>query len=269
MTTETDEQAGAGVGEAAGCAGDAISVRIDAKGLHYRELNERIHQEIQRGVTNFDLANVNGQRYIGAGLNDRITITIHGVPGNDLAAFMNGAELIVRGNVQDGVGNTMNAGRVIIHGDSGDILGHSMRGGKIFVRGYAGYRCGIHMKAFQDRYPVLVIGETAGDYLGEYMAGGVLIVLGLDTDRSLPVGDFIGTGMHGGAIYLRGDRPEDYRLGAEVGVSEPTDEDWATVSREIADFGTVFGVDPTQCKREEFWKLTPFSSRPYGNLYAY
>ena len=86
-------------------------MRIDANGIHYRELNERIHGALQHGERAFDLDNIRGQRSIGAGLNNGARITIHGVPGNDLGAFMNGAILTVNGNGQDGVGNTMNAGK--------------------------------------------------------------------------------------------------------------------------------------------------------------
>mgnify|MGYP002508363490 CR=1 FL=1 len=43
----------------------------------------------------------------------------------------------------------------------------------------AGYRAGIHMKAYKDKVPVMVIGGTAGSFLGEYQAGGVIVVLGL------------------------------------------------------------------------------------------
>lgn len=34
-----------------------------------------------------------------------------------------------------------------------------MRGGRIYVRGDAGYRTGIHMKAYEDKTPVMIIGR--------------------------------------------------------------------------------------------------------------
>ena len=69
-----------------------------------------------------------------------------------------------------GIGNTMNDGRVIVHGNSTDITGYSMRGGKIFIQGEVGYRVGIHMKAYKEKQPLIVIGGKAGDFFGEYMA---------------------------------------------------------------------------------------------------
>lgn len=41
-----------------------------------------------------------------------VLIEIEGVPGEDLAAFMDGPRIIVHNNAQDGVGNTMNSGQV-------------------------------------------------------------------------------------------------------------------------------------------------------------
>ena len=77
----------------------------------------------------------------------------------------------------------MNDGEIVVHGHAGDLTGHSMRGGKIFVKDYVGYRVGIHMKEYQRKIPTIVIGETAGDFLAEYMAGGVIVILGLNPQR--------------------------------------------------------------------------------------
>jgi len=66
------------------------------------------------------------------------------------------------------------------------------------------------MKQYKEKKPVIVIGGTAGSFLGEYLAGGIIIVLGLNSEDTVPVGDFCGTGMHGGKIYLRCSRlPQD------------------------------------------------------------
>lgn len=83
-----------------------------------------------------------GQRFLSAGISDK-HITINGIPGNALGAYLNGAEIILHGNAQDAVGDTMNEGRIIIHGNVGDTAGYAMRGSKIFVKGNADYRTGI------------------------------------------------------------------------------------------------------------------------------
>jgi len=244
-------------------------VKIDAYGLNHRELNIKLRDAVSNGAHRIELKNVYGQRYIGTDLNKPVEIEIFGVPGNDLGAFMDGPRIIVRGNAQDGCGNTMNNGEIIVHGHAGDVIGLSARGGKIFVREDVGYRAGIHMKEYQDKKPVLVIGGTAQDFFGEYMAGGVVILLGLNLKEGEPhKAKFIGTGMHGGVIYLRGS-VEEYQLGKEVGVAELDKKDLETLQKYVGEFACHFGYDADEILKPRFSKLFPRWLRPYGRLYAY
>ena len=215
------------------------------------------------------MTNVYGQRYIGTDLDKPVQIDIYGTPGNDLGAFMNGPKIVVHGNAQDGCGNTMNEGEIIVHGHAGDIIGLSARGGRIFVRDGVGYRAGIHMKEYEEKKPVIVIGGTAQDFLGEYMAGGVLVLLGLDLAEGEHYrAKFIGTGMHGGVIYLRGS-VEDYQLGKEVGVAEPEAADYEVLRRHVGAFAAYFDYNADEILKHRFIKLYPRFLRPYGRLYAY
>ncbi len=62
------------------------------------------------------------------------------------------------------------------------------------------------MREYRDRRPYLIIGGRVDDYLGEYMAGGVIMVLGLDSLNKCNiqlVGNHVGSGMVGGRIYIR------------------------------------------------------------------
>ncbi len=246
-----------------------IMLEINAKGLGYKELNKKIREVAAKGGKEVALKNVNGQRYIGDGIKAKTTITIEGVPGNDLGAFMDGLEIIVKNNAQDGVGNTMNSGKIVVHGNAGDVLGYGMRGGRIFVRGCVGYRAGIHMKSFGENKPVIVVGERSGDFLGEYMAGGVIVLLGLkgDKDREL-TGDYVGTGMHGGVIYVRG-AVDKTLLGKEVEAAELSGEDNVFLEKVLREYCDDFGLDYGKLMEPEFIKLYPHSSRPYGRLYTY
>ena len=128
-------------------------MNVEAKGLDYRALNEAIRAAGPACRINGCL----GQRFIGAGMSGR-QVEIHGIPGNALGAYLGGGSITVCGNAQDAVGDTMNDGSIIIHGNVGDTVGYAMRGGEIYVQGNAGYRVGIHMKAYQDKQPVIVIG---------------------------------------------------------------------------------------------------------------
>ena len=244
-------------------------VKIDASGVYYRELNASLKELVANGTQRIELHNVHGQRYIGTNLNRQVEIEIFGTPGNDLGAFMNGPRIVVHGNAQDGCGNTMNSGEIIVHGHAGDIVGLSARGGKIFVREDVGYRAGIHMKEYLDNKPVLVIGGTAQDFLGEYMAGGILILLGLNlAEGEYHKARFIGTGMHSGVIYLRGD-VEDYQLGKEVGIAELEEKDYQILRQLVGEFATYFGYEIEDILKHNFIKLFPRWLRPYGRLYAY
>lgn len=244
-------------------------VKIDASGIYYRDLNDMLRQTVSHGARRIELSNVYGQRYIGTDLNVPVVIEILGTPGNDLGAFMNGPRITVRGNAQDGCGNTMNEGEIIVHGHAGDIIGLSARGGKIFVREDVGYRAGIHMKEYEERKPALVIGGTAQDFAGEYMAGGVMILLGLTLKEGEPhKARFIGTGMHGGVIYLRGS-VEEHQLGKEVGVAALDDNDRRVLKDYVGQFAGHFDYDAGKIMEKDFVKLFPRWLRPYGRLYAY
>jgi glutamate synthase domain-containing protein 3 len=245
------------------------AVTIDAKGIFYRELNTKLRKAVLNGTQKIELRNVYGQRYIGTDLDKPVEIEIFGTPGNDLGAFMDSPRIIVHGNAQDGCGNTMNNGEIIIHGHAGDILGLSARGGKIFVREDVGYRAGIHMKEYQDKKPMVVVGGTAQDFLGEYMAGGILILLGLNLKGGeRHKANFIGTGMHGGAIYIRGD-VEEFQLGKEVGVAELDENDHLVLKRLVGEFASHFDYNAKEILKHKFIKLFPLYLRPYGRLYAY
>ncbi len=244
-------------------------VRIDTTDVYYRDLNSQLRELVAKGVQHVELLNVCGQRYIGTDLRSEMRIDVYGTPGNDLGAFMDGPRVYVHGNAQDGCGNTMNSGEIVVHGHAGDITGFAMRGGKVFIRDNVGYRVGIHMKEYKEKKPSLVIGGVAQDFLGEYMAGGVLIVLGLGLDQGqFHKSNFIGTGMHGGVIYLRG-KVQDYQLGKEVGVLETNEQDRQVLSQLVGEFAGHFGMDKGEILAQPFLKLFPLHLRPYGRLYAY
>lgn len=245
------------------------ALKIDAAGLDFKALNARLRQAVESGAKYLEVYNVYGQRYIGTGLEGDITVHVYGTPGNDAGAFMVGPRLVVHGNAQDGLGNTMDSGEIVVHGHAGDLLAMAARGGKIFVRDDVGYRCAIHMKEYQDKRPTVVIGGTAQDFLGEYMAGGTLVMLGLTLGEGEEhQASFIGTGMHGGVIYIRGS-VEDYQLGKEVGVVKPGDEDLLRLQEAVSEYCGHFGGDAEVILKDRFIKLYPKSLRPYGRLYAY
>jgi glutamate synthase domain-containing protein 3 len=245
------------------------TIKVDAQALSQRELNARLRELVSNGAQRIELHNVYGQRYIGTDLGKPIEIEIFGTPGNDLGAFMDGPKIIIHGNAQDGCGNTMDNGEMIVHGHAGDILGLSARGGKIFIKEDVGYRAGIHMKEFEGKRPIVVIGGTAQDFLGEYMAGGILILLGLNLkEGERHKANFIGTGMHGGVIYIRGE-VQEFQLGKEVGVADLNENDSLLLRELVGEFAHHFNYNVEEILRYRFTRLFPLCLRPYGRLYAY
>jgi len=179
---------------------------IDAKNLGYKELNYMI-AKIAKTKKEISVANVMGHRYIGINFKrlgiENIKINLYGVVGNCMANLNENNEFHVYGNVADDCCDTMHGGKVVIYGNAGDVLAQAFQGGKIFIKGNAGNRVGIQMREYKNRKPYLIIGGMVDDYLGEYMAGGVIVILGLNI-KNEPVGNFIGSGMIGGKIYIRG-----------------------------------------------------------------
>lgn len=208
-----------------------------------------------------------GERYIGCGMKDG-TIHIEGTPGNALAAYLDGGTIYVDGNAQDATADTMNAGLVAIKGSAGDALAYGMRGGKVYVLGDAGYRAGVHMKAYEENKSILVIGGRTGSFLGEYLAGGIIVVLGLGDEDEDITGYFCGNGMYAGTIYLRTNRTP-LNLSDKLVKREVTEEEKNRVLHPIiSDFASVFSLSLEHCLSSSFIAIEADKSKTYSQLYA-
>ncbi len=238
-------------------------MEIEVNRMHFRDLNEKIRNSEDKKIV---LHSCVGQRFIGDGIKDK-EIIINGVPGNGLGAYLDGGTITVNGNAQDASGDTMNEGEIRIHGMAGDGTGYGMRGGRMLIQGDVGYRCGIHMKAYQNKFPVMVVGGRAGSFLGEYQAGGRIIVLGLNGNGTAPVGYFCGTGQHGGKIFLRCQKPPK-DLVPQICCEEAKKADLREIKKDITDFCKEFGYNPEEILSSKFYVLTPNSKSPYKKLYA-
>ena len=190
------------------------------------------------------------------------------MPGNALGAYLDGGSVQVFCNAQDAVGDTMNGGKIIVHGSCGDAAGYAMRGGAIFIEKDAGYRCGIHMKEYEGKVPKIVIGGRCGSFLGEYQAGGILLVLGIGWEECCPVGNFCGTGMHGGKIFLRtAHLPPD--LPAQVAARPAAEEDREPIRPLVEEYCAHFGGRAEALLQSGYFLLTPNSQNPYKQLYVH
>lgn len=268
-----------------------IDAEPEGRKLYHKELNKEIRKAIRDGYNWIVLENVKGQRFIGAGIKEKVTIEVFGDAGLDLGVFSDGVTIIVHGCSEYLLGNTLNSGELIVYGDSWDITGMGARGGKIFVMGNGGSRIGIHMKEFKDKKPIIVYGGKVKQYCGEYMAGGMIIVLGLDfsqaiEDKEKPITrenidsskiknteneiiqSDLAAGIHGGTVYIRGDVP-DHNLGVYAVKDEFTNEDKEILTPILERFCELFNVSMDLIWEKEFTKIRPVSSRPFGKVYTY
>ncbi len=268
-------------------------VTIDAgpngRKLNYGELNKEIRKAAREGYNWITLTNVQGQRFISAGMKDKLTIEIFGDVGLDTGIFSEGPNVIVHGCSEYLLGNTLNGGEIVVYGDSWDITGMGARGGEIYVMGDGGSRIGIHMKEYKDKKPVIVYGGRVKQYCGEYMAGGIIVVLGLDFHNALidnkkpitkdninPAGiknyggeiiqSHLGGGIHGGTIYIRGDVP-DYSLGVYATKDNFTGKDTKILAPILGRFSELFNVPMDLIWSKKFSKIRAISTRPFGTIY--
>lgn len=240
---------------------------IEAGLTRYEAVNKEIEKQLEK-QNKVTVKDVNGQRYIGCALDEGKTIEVYGTPGNDMACYLNGGRVVVFGNCQDAVGNTMGGGEIVVHGHSGDAMGYGMRDGQIYIRDNVACRGGIHMKEFRQMRPVLVIGKNAGSFLGEYMAGGTIVLLGLYMKRGEKLfGTHCASGMHGGKIFVRGTFPKE-NISQNIKVQALDDDDKKELDEYIKKYCKYFNKDYNEIMQKPFKKLVAATSRPYANLYT-
>lgn len=238
---------------------------FDAVDYDHYTLLEAISQSPDIEIEVF---NLNGHRYLGCGWKNNKSLVLHGTVGNNLGAFCEGPRILLYGNGQEGVGNTMSAGEIVVHGRVGDIAGYSMRGGVLYIRDDAGYRLGIHMKAYQNQRPVIVVGGRAGAFVGEYMAGGTIIILGLTDPNADMIGPYCGTGMYAGEIWLRGQVPVRHvaeNVRAEVFQGQSQLE---SIMPHLQSFASCFEYNMEQLLNKPFTRLTVVDNRVFSHMYT-
>ena len=234
-----------------------------------------MRKEIQDGKVR--LSGCLGERYIGCGMREGV-LHVEGTPGNALACYLDGGTILVDGNAQDAVADTMNAGLLAVRGSAGDALAYGMRGGCVYILGDAGYRAGVHMKAYEENRSTLVVGGRTGSFLGEYLAGGLIVVLGLGYEGEDVTGFFCGNGMYAGTIYLRTAKaPVIYLRTAKAPVNlsdklvlrhVDEKEREAVLRPVVAPFAATFSLDVEECLSGDFIAIEADKSKTYSQLYA-
>jgi len=185
--------------------GKQDGVRLDS-----RVLEEKLQKAVADGYREI-MVQAFGQHGIGGRLwrggKDTVHIRIEGHPGQRVGAmgFPN-TVVEVMNPASDDLG-WLNAGaHIIVHGNAANGTANAMSQGKIYVAGNIGAR-GMTMTKRNPRFdpPELWVLGSAGDYFGEFMAGGIAVICGVDPQNPK---DVLGyrplVGMVGGKVYFRG-----------------------------------------------------------------
>jgi len=209
--------------------------------IHGREMGARVssrvlEEEIQKALSSgFRKLKVHacGQHGIGGRLwpddNRPIVVTVEVPTGQRLGSmgFPN-TTVEVKGPASDDVG-WLNAGAdIIIHGHAGNGVANAMAQGKVLINGNIGAR-GMTMTKFNPRFsnPELWVLGSVGDYFGEFMAGGVAVVCGVEPQNP---DNILGyrpcVGMVGGRVFFRGPHNGYSQTDAKLVPVEDDDWDW-------------------------------------------
>ena len=187
-----------------------ISGKKDDQRIPSRVLEEIIHRHIKNGRRNIEVEGY-GQHGIGGRLWDAGTeetrIRITGQSGQRAGSFGHANTRIeIMGPASDDIG-WLNAGaQIIVHGHASNGAMNGAAQGKVYIGGSIGAR-GMTMTKQNPRFdpPELWVLGSAGDYFGEFMAGGIAVICG---QGASPGDAVLGyrplVGMVGGKVFVRG-----------------------------------------------------------------
>jgi len=207
-----------------------IPGRREEKRIPSRVLEEIIHQQIRGGHRNLEIEAF-GQHGIGGRLwdagTDPVNIRIIGHSGQRAGSLGTANTCIeIMGPASDDLG-WLNAGaQIVVHGHASNGVMNGAAQGRVFVGGSIGAR-GMTMTKHNPRFdpPELWVLGTAGDYFGEFMAGGIAVVCGHESRPGDPVLGYRPlVGMVGGKVFVRGNAQGFSEKDAKQ--VPLTDDDW-------------------------------------------
>ncbi len=217
-----------------------IPGKREEKRIPSRVLEEIIHQQIKGGHRNLEIEAF-GQHGIGGRLWDAGTDAVHiriiGHSGQRTGSLGHANTAIeVMGPASDDLG-WLNAGaHIVVHGNASNGVMNGAAQGRVFVGGSIGAR-GMTMTKRNPRFepPELWVLGSAGDYFGEFMAGGIAVVCGHECE---PGNQVLGyrplVGMVGGKVFVRSNAEKFCEKDAkQVPIS---DEDWHWLETRLATF---------------------------------
>jgi NADPH-dependent glutamate synthase beta subunit-like oxidoreductase/glutamate synthase domain-containing protein 3/NAD-dependent dihydropyrimidine dehydrogenase PreA subunit len=217
-----------------------ISGKIGGERVESRVLEEQIQEAVAGGRRSIEV-HAFGQHGIGGRLwragNEPVHLKVLGQPGQRVGSmgFPN-TFIEVLGPASDDVG-WLNAGaEIVIQGNAGNGCANAMAQGKIYITGNIGAR-GMTMTKHNPRFapPELWVLGSAGDYFGEFMAGGIAVICGHEPqnpDNVLGYRPLVG--MVGGKVFFRG--PHNGYSQADAKLVSLGDSEWNWLSENLKVF---------------------------------
>ena len=207
-----------------------IQGRVDGIRASSRILEEQIQGAVAEGHRNIEVE-AHGQHGIGGRLwkagDDPVHIKITGSSGQRVGSFgFDNTFIEVMGPASDDLG-WLNAGaEIVVHGNVANGVCNAMAQGKAYIAGDIGSR-GMTMTKANPRFapPELWVLGSVGDYFGEFMAGGVAVICGHEAHHPENVMGYRPmVGMVRGKVFFRG--PHDGFSQRDAKMAALSDDDW-------------------------------------------
>ena len=238
-----------------------ISGQHHGQRIPSRVMEENIQQAVREGKR-FLVVNALGQHGIGGRLwrnnGDPVHLNVQGHPGQRVGSMgYPNTSIKVMGPASDDVGWLNTGAEIVILGNASNGTANAMAQGKVFVAGNIGAR-GMTMTKHNPRFspPELWLLGSAGDYFGEFMAGGIAVVCGHEPqnpDNILGYRPLVG--MVGGKVFFRG--PHSGFSQSDAKMVPISDEDWSWLQDNMQGF--LEKIDRIELKHEltrrEEWQL--------------
>lgn len=186
-----------------------IAGRKGEKRISSRVLEEMIQNAVDQGHRTIEIQ-AYGQHGIGGRLwrngNEKIKLRIQGHSGQRTGSLgYPDTEIEIMGPASDDIG-WLNAGaEITVHGNASNGVMNGGAQGKVYIGGDIGAR-GMTMTKHNPRFdpPELWVLGSAGDYFGEFMAGGIAVICGFNKHSGNSVLGYRPlVGMVGGKVFFR------------------------------------------------------------------
>lgn len=112
-----------------------------------------------------------------------------------------------------------------------------------------------------------MIGGRAGSFLGEYQAGGLIVVLALHTDGKPSPAISPAPVCTAGKMVFRGDVSR-VPFPSQVTAHAATEADKAEFGALVREYCRLFGRDADAMLRDPYTVVTPDSKNPYKQMYV-